>query len=271
LIEVVKVGKLKTNRDISPGDNLEELEKSLREDGLLVPLLVNGDMIVVDGVRRLTAIKKLGYKDAICQVTTDFDVAMASLIEAKAAGGQVPLTPRRLIRQYQLISKMGEARLSERRATIPLKRNSDGSLSRSRSLGRYKDEYKKLVGVAESLLQEMLAVYRHFDRLDPKAPGFKDLKQILDRAEAGEVPIAQVNKLHRIIVRGEYGHNSSLQSQILSSTISTMQGMATALASVDALSPDLDREEVKVFITEARKFIRKLRSTTNSMGRQLNE
>jgi len=53
-------------------DNLPQLEKSLNEDGLRVPIVVTTKYEVIDGLRRLQAAKNLGWAHIDCLVTNDY-------------------------------------------------------------------------------------------------------------------------------------------------------------------------------------------------------
>lgn len=66
---IIEFDKLKSDSVIL--DNPDLLE-SIREKGLLIPLLVSKDYTVIDGRQRYEALRQLGYKDVavrICDVT----------------------------------------------------------------------------------------------------------------------------------------------------------------------------------------------------------
>lgn len=65
----MKVKRMKT-KDIKVGErfrrklgNIELLAQSIKEEGLLYPILVDKDAILIDGQRRLAALNQLGIKE----------------------------------------------------------------------------------------------------------------------------------------------------------------------------------------------------------------
>lgn len=274
MIQVVKVGKLRTNREPSPLDDFTELEASLLNGGLQVPLLVNENMFVVDGVRRLAAIKKLGFKDVICQVTNDFDEAMENLAEGRKSALQVASTPSRLYGQYTLISVMGDMRVTRLKAEIPwVGKKAEGNMRRAAVIGSYRHEYIKLMGVKENLLQEALTMYRYLETMGKDNPSRKTFAEAMERWNRGETSQARVHNLYVQLRQTDGGRRNSgvQQNQILTGALSAMEGMWRGLQDTLPLSPDVDREKVSNYIRESRAFASRMRTLANEMERQLNE
>lgn len=268
MIEVVPLAKIKS-RGINPGDDLTELEASLRKDGLKVPLLLNGNHVLVDGARRLQAIKNLGLTDAVCQVTDDFDEAMANLTQARKGEHRVPISHRRLYEQYTLISVMGFARASRRRLGVPLKRGIRGA---ERGFG-FREEYTALIDNPKKwVLDRTMTAYRGLDNMEP-GPNRDKLLQLLAKVEqTGEGPTA-ASKFARQIAFSDPGARVTLaqQRQIFRNTVSSMEGLHKGLKSIGDLDPDLPREEVEEFISDIKGFVSKMRTFANQLERQLSE
>lgn len=53
--------------------SLDELRESIKQDGLLLPILTTPDMLVVDGARRLEACAQLGWKAVPAIATSDWN------------------------------------------------------------------------------------------------------------------------------------------------------------------------------------------------------
>jgi len=67
----MKIKKMKI-KDIKVGDrfrkklgNIDLLAQSIKEEGLLYPILVDKDGNLIDGQRRLVALKQLGIKETV--------------------------------------------------------------------------------------------------------------------------------------------------------------------------------------------------------------
>lgn len=72
LLKQLPVDRLTSQRVVRRTDNLPQLEKSLNEDGLRVPIVVTTGLVVIDGLRRLQAAKNLGWTHIDCLVTNDY-------------------------------------------------------------------------------------------------------------------------------------------------------------------------------------------------------
>ena len=55
------------NEFVRIGDDVEDLKKSIEAVGLINPIVINGDMEVLSGGRRLTAMRELGHTEITCQ------------------------------------------------------------------------------------------------------------------------------------------------------------------------------------------------------------
>lgn len=274
MIEVMKLGTLRTNREPSPLDDLKKLEASLRTEGLQVPLLVNRNRYVIDGVRRLAAIRRLGYTEAICQVTDDIDEALENLTEGRKSPLQVLQTPSRIYGQYSLISVMGKSNQMARRAsrgTTGSKK--DGTLRYAESINSYRDRYLEIMGLKTYLLQETISMYNLLEELSEDNPSRKQFAEALERLDRGEVSMTRAHKIYARLKRTEGSslNSGAQQNQILTQALGAMEGMWRGLQDTVPLSSNVDRETVANYITESRAFISRMRILTNEIERQLNE
>lgn len=69
---------------VSIGD-VEPLSRSIKEQGLQVPVLVTEDLLVLDGARRITAYLSMGRKEIPVLVTSDWDKVIEHLERTRAA------------------------------------------------------------------------------------------------------------------------------------------------------------------------------------------
>lgn len=79
MTERVLIESIKTDRQLSPDDNLDELATNLRDKGQRVPVLLLDGNILVDGLRRLTALQKLGHTTVQAVVATTLEEAVEVL------------------------------------------------------------------------------------------------------------------------------------------------------------------------------------------------
>lgn len=60
MYKTVPIHQLLTDRFLVPGDDLTALAKHINDSGLQVPILVRDDMFIIDGLRRMEAMRELG-------------------------------------------------------------------------------------------------------------------------------------------------------------------------------------------------------------------
>ena len=87
-IEQIETTILKTN-NLQPSDRtsdnaLRGLFNSIKSEGILVPLLVAGDMTVLDGHRRLASARKLGMQSVPCIIAANCNHSESFFVKANA-------------------------------------------------------------------------------------------------------------------------------------------------------------------------------------------
>lgn len=113
MAERVLIESIKTDRQLSPEDNLDELAASLRDKGQKVPVLLLEGNILVDGLRRLTALQMLGHATVQVVVAATLDRAVEVL--AKASKTQ-PMAYRRTWEIRVQLDELVVQRLADNRA-----------------------------------------------------------------------------------------------------------------------------------------------------------
>lgn len=89
---VVEASEIKINR--RPSLDIKGLTKDIKANGLRVPVLVDQDFVLIDGLRRLEALKALGWKVPVTVAET-YEEAISNLDQAHTE----PLTDARRIWQ----------------------------------------------------------------------------------------------------------------------------------------------------------------------------
>lgn len=170
----VPVDQVIVTRSLKPGDNLDELIESITESGLKNPILLNGNYILVDGLRRLRAAAAAGMKTIPATVTDDFTESVPNL--AQAHNG-VPPHERRMYEIYELLRPQIQARFSAQRSMYNRWKPPPGQPDRVAYSSR--DELARaLGGVAYSLITSATAVYR------PKADLTKQQRRVVKEAQS---------------------------------------------------------------------------------------
>lgn len=274
MIELIPVAKIKVDRELTPppdSQKLAPLKQDLINRGLQVPLLLTSDLYIIDGQRRLEAIKEAGLADAICQVTSDFDEAMENLGKAQAGKFRIPMTPSRLYYQYRLLTDMGQQRMLRRREVVAvLGSRKTGDRRLAESLGSYREEYLKVVEGAVASLQYIMSTYKHYMELEEGIER-QELRQLLLQGEEPGGSIQRAYRYHRSLRQGRLSTTLPDQRRILESTTATMRGMEASLEHIGRVHRQLPPDEAREWIENSRRFVSFMRSFNIELERQLRE
>jgi hypothetical protein len=151
----VVIEKIKTNRVLDPDDDITALAQDIKDKGLAVPLLVDTEYQVIDGLRRLEALRTLGVEVVEVEPVSLYDKACLFLTKAREHGVEAkPLTARRIWEIYQ---QMSHILLITRSHVFRGKR---AGTRGNKQLGGRKVLVKALGLRSESYLQVLTQVYR---------------------------------------------------------------------------------------------------------------
>lgn len=119
--ETIPLGKIKTDRRGQAGTRKQQLDLTnhIARNGLQVPVLVDANYQLIDGLRRLRAAETLGVPEVTVTIADTYDVAIEALTEAHDPSGacQLPLTTERIWQISESIKPLMRAHM--RRATGP--------------------------------------------------------------------------------------------------------------------------------------------------------
>jgi ParB-like chromosome segregation protein Spo0J len=215
-VEVEKLTLGDRHRDVD-GAKVTELAASIKEIGQISPIIVDGNYIVIAGVHRLEAVRKLGRKtiDAVMLWETSYDEDEAELIEIAENLYRAELTPlqrdEQLARYVTIVDERRVRRVAaaqEQKATddqsaqsAPIEsrradgrghRPESGINSASRQLGIDRTDAQRAVKVA-SLSEDAKKVARD--------TGLDNIRSALLEAAKQTEPEQQVAKLQEIAER----------------------------------------------------------------------
>lgn len=237
-----------TDRTLDPGDDLTKLAESIRSDGLQVPVLVNQEYELIDGLRRLEAVRSLGNADVEVVAVTLLQPAMAWIKRAREHGVEAkPLTPRRIWELYSAVQPIVKATRSH--------------LSRGTRHGRgvnlnARQAFVEATGIdGESRLQVITQTYR-----TALVDGHKGElgREALKRMESGEfTPYMAVDYVRRNLSRGEVVATTEQQA-ILTSVATTLNGVGFGIAQLGTLDPAINAKAYPDIHRDLTKFRRAL-------------
>lgn len=116
-----RMDELTTNRELRPRDDLSDILETLEggKSGIKEPLLVREDGLIIDGVRRYNAAKKIGYTGTVpVEVAYDFVDALEYFKQSMKNNGVERIPPSRVFRLYEDLRPLSEKFAKEARSVL---------------------------------------------------------------------------------------------------------------------------------------------------------
>ena len=138
------------NEEIYDLSNLEDLSKSIKEVGLLQPIIINQHNQIISGHRRFECIKKIGWMEVDVEVRnidekeTDFYLVQFNKQRVK--------TSREILNEFDIIEKHYENKQGMRTDLTSVRTNKSYSK---------RDEISSQIGVSSSSLGKLLFIRKH--------------------------------------------------------------------------------------------------------------
>ena len=152
-VSVTSLNHHPRNMEIYTLSNIDDLVQSISDVGLLSPLVINKKNQVLSGNRRLSAIRKLGWKNVdVSIVDVDDDEVVSLLIHYNK--NRVKST-REVINEYRALEKIYKKGQGRRSDLEPLLETNRGETAR--------DIISKKLGLSSSQVQRLLFI----DKEDP--------------------------------------------------------------------------------------------------------
>lgn len=177
---LVSVDQIKIqNRIRKEYGDIEELAKSIREVGLLHPIIITKDYILITGERRLMAAKKLGWKEIKAEIMTATNREKQLLIEIAENEKRKDFTPSERIAYGRELEQIEKLKAKERQAT-----STGGEKPQLRFHGTQAEKGKAREKVGEKVGLSGTSYYR------AKKVVESGDKELIDKMDSGEIGIA---------------------------------------------------------------------------------
>lgn len=247
MIQVVKMSLIKTDRELQPTDDIGPLVADIRERGLQVPIAISPKFELIDGLRRIKALEKLGEIDVSTLLCTTFEEAVAELDQTRVEGTHWrPPSPRRVWELQNSLRPLVEKRLKDQRALakgkpqhsrIPALEPSRSVVSKA--IGQNSDSY-----LAESQNLWNIAT----NETHPEQEMALDL---LKRVEAGEMPLYGVRpRLDHAAIFGGDVLTLREQERLIKNFIHNLSAVLTAGSRMGPIHPKMSKEDRKNYLKE---------------------
>lgn len=251
----VPIDSISVNRTLDPGDDITELAEDIRDSGLQVPVLVNQNYELIDGLRRLEALRSLGF-DAVHVVPVTMFLPAATWIQRAREHGVLarPLTPRRI---WQLYS-----------ACLPLISVSRSHEMRGKPHGRGasvngRTRFLEAVGLtSESHFQAVIQTYRTAQEQTVRGELARQAVDLIERGSLtayGAIDYVKRNLNEGIITTAED------QLVLLQNAVHTLSGIAFSLKRMGPLHATVTSAQLAPITKDLRNFRRTLHRLIHSL------
>ena len=244
MAQVVPIDQIRVIRDLEPGDDVSQLAKHIADSGLKMPILVDGDGVLIDGLRRLEALRSLGMTTVEVVHGLLYPNVCEHLKRTREHGVEaVPLKPRRIWQIYKQLQPIFYAT----KAHFQFGVRKGGA---KRSAGGRNLLYVALGLKSSAPLQAISSVYRAAEG-DPNLPRTRKAQEAVALLDAGEITIyAAVD--HMTKERGLTGNTTKYEDQkrTLEKAAASLRGMVKALENIGPLDSQYPVEDLEKIYKE---------------------
>ncbi len=223
--KLVAIDSIETSRQLNPGDDISALMQSINDEGLQVPILIDMENNLIDGLRRLEATRKLGQTQIQAVSTFLYPKACEAIKEAREHGKHAaPLTGQRIWEIYEAMlvlmrKTLAHYRLGRARG-LPSRHRTGGGHLLARALGVSSEDrirkiskfyrmlndkdpaIRKKAGEALVMIEKGLLTYHGGLELVLKPQGLSgDIKSAPDQAKALEASALAISSATRVLSR----------------------------------------------------------------------
>jgi hypothetical protein len=271
LTKQVPLDDLVLDRTVDPADDLSSLTKHIREHGLQVPILVNQDLLVIDGYRRLEALRRLGYGEEVTVASTqDYIEACQHLQRAVDHGVEAaPLTYQRIWYLYRNIRPMRDQGLSRLQKGRQRWQGTPGSEAGMKAY------FQDVVKVSDSVLGAIIYTFRAAEGLSRvHEPEFVKtvIQEMVEQKKtihwaAGKLrmPRDRTSVVSRVIV------DANEQRLALRGINTSMAAITHGTNKFGPLNPGLSTGEVQQYLRDLRTMRRDLFRFIHQLEKELHE
>lgn len=227
----LKISVIEVKRKLRSDDDLEILQKSIKEKGVLKPILVDSDYTLLDGLRRLKAVEANGDDLVPVIVAETYEEAIEAIaaIHADVDPDTIP-THRLWELQYELTPLLTEKVATMRRT--PLKERQQGRRDHSQS----RKMLTEALRIQSSSLMQVLSTMHTLSL--STGPLARYARELLDRVDSGELTVHSAKNLLVTFQRDQNAARKAAdQAPILNGVTNTLPGV---LSPLEGLSSELD-------------------------------
>lgn len=256
--QTVPISSIITKRTLESDDDVSDLAQHIQDSGLQIPVLVNQNYELIDGLRRMEAVRSLGNTTIDVTPVTLYGPTVTWLKKAREHGVLArPLSPRRMWEIY--------------RACKPLIAVSRSQQMRGRSHGRGvhvdgRERFLDAMGIeSESYFQAVTQLYRTAREDDLRGEVAREAVELVERGQ-----MSVYMSLDYIRRRSTIGTITKADQQVpmFENIMSTLAGIHYSLGQLGPLDPAIPKETLADITGELRKFRRRLFQLINQLDKE---
>lgn len=257
---MVPIDSIVTYRTLDLDDDISALAGHIRDSGLQIPVLVNQDYELIDGLRRIAAVRSLGNTTIEATAVTLYGPAATWIERARVHGVEAkPLTPRRIWELYETVK--------------PLISMSRSQQMRGTNHGRGvhidgRGTFLAATGIeSESYFQAVTQLYR-MTREDSLRGRLA--QEAVEMVERGTFTVYM--GLDYVRKRRKPGDIVKAESQValFESVTSTLKALGYSFNQLGPIDPSIPGEKIKETVAELRNFRRQLHQVINQLEKGQN-
>jgi len=261
----LNLSEIITDRSLGPDDDISALAKHINDTGLQMPILVTPNHHLIDGLRRLEAVRSLGQSTVEVSAVSLFPHACAAIKRTREHGVEaIPLSPQRIWEIFKslqpLVSITRSYVQSGRKRGQKHKFSAGGRPMLADALGF----------TSESPLQAITQVFRAAEE-DPTERGDK-AREAVARLMRGETTIYMAAGATRIKPRLNSDLiSSTAQRNALRNMTMALDGLSHVMDQFGPLSRGLRAAEVEDYLNSLRKFRRRYARFIHQLEEETNQ
>lgn len=265
MYKTVPIHQLLTDRFLVPGDDITALAKHINDSSLQVPILVRDDMFIVDGLRRMEAMRELGLTTIDVFIPSNFLEAIEYLRRTLANTTEaVPLKARRM---YQI-----------KRDLVPISWAERGRLNRGIARGKPRPKTSLTGAQNVAVLADVFGVTKSYlsttsrlfglEATLPASVDPKEFQRALEGMNEGHVrPGTVVTMLDQSKLFNGSIKGANDQREAIRSAAAAVTGVLGGLTALGPLNKAIRSDE----LLELRSALQRLRRLNNKMIKAVSE
>lgn len=248
-------------------DNNPKLRASLAKEGLLVPLLVNSNYEIIDGVDRYVEAQALGWTEIPVTIPETYDEACALLSEARHTA---PETAKRLtnLRTWEIVDGLEplfKERMQERLDAMWGRKRGEKYSAKIRQRGPSRQILAQALGLPSETWVQLIKRTQKA-ATDPNHEQHKLAKKLWQEVLAEtRTPYSAYGILRRDLDKKKLVTNVTSQRTAFKGMLPVADALIASLGALGEISDSITAEEAKAWVTKLRALRRVLTHTQTKL------